>query len=256
MNFFAGASRNSNLMSMSEPNKALSRNLSRYARDFLCDPLAFRGQQLRGGGPVAEFEQALAERCGYAYCVATCNATTALIGLVLALKLTKRTVWFPKGHWEGSVSAFRIAGVRIRRYGLPVGGRRLPQPASGGVGALVVGSDTLEQEMQSYSGCGWVIEDSNRLPGVNFPLDGCSKADIQVLSFGPGKPMPLGEGGAVLLRKRKTYEAFVRVTQHPERVKAEFGGDTHVSRHCVNGRIHPMSALLGVELLQRLADCR
>lgn len=91
-------------------------SVATYLEDFLSDTEAFRGQQLRGGGPVVEFEALLAKRCGYPYCVATCNATSALLGLAAMLRARGKTAWFPASHWEGSVSVFRLIGAKIRRY--------------------------------------------------------------------------------------------------------------------------------------------
>ena len=236
-------------MLMSKAPNPVSARVVRYVADLIAAPHAFRGQQLRGGGPVAEFETLLANRCGFPLCVVTCNATTALMGLALTLGLRGRTVWFPRGHWEGSVSAFRLMGARIRRYE-PGSAANNVRVKSGSRGGLVIGGNDTENLSKFGLGSTVIIEDSNRLPGITVPVDDFSAADIQVLSFGPGKALSLGEGGAVLFRRRKAYEAFVRVTQHPERVVSEFGGTANVMKFGLNGRIHPISAILGIGMLQ------
>lgn len=239
-------------MSMSDPINhisAVTAKVAAYVSDFLAEPSAFRGQLLRGGGPVAEFEALLADRCGFRHCVATSNATTALMGLSLALGLRGRTVWFPQGHWEGSVSAFRLIGSRIRRYEPGNAVNSVPVKSDSRRG-LVIGGNDSENFSEFGMGSTVIIEDSNRLPGITVPVDDFSKADIQVLSFGPGKALSLGEGGAVLFRRQKAYESFVRVAQHPERVVSEFGGAANVEKLALNGRIHPISAILGIGMLQ------
>lgn len=238
---------------MSESHSSNSSNSSRavaavtaYLEDFLADPQAFRGQQLRGGGPVAEFESLLADRCGFPYCVAICNATTALIGLAAIFKVRGRTVWFPNSHWEGSISAFRLMGASIRRYD-PHGDARLRGCHRSSI--VIVPEQTeveLIRQRAEPSRCA-IVEDSPRLPGLTTTAT--SQADIQVLSFGPGKPFSLGEGGAILFKAKNLYEKFVALTMHPERMTSETGRFTQLPRTCLNARIHPLAALIGVAQL-------
>jgi dTDP-4-amino-4,6-dideoxygalactose transaminase len=214
---------------------------------MLTEPQALRGQQLRGGGPVAEFERLLALQCGFPHCVATSNATSALMAVALILKVRNRIVRFPKNHWEGSVSAFRLLGARIRRYDsqrrLPCGDRSAKPP-----GVIVLGDRPHKIERSSNV---LLLEDSCRIPGLTVPIDNRSSADIQVLSFGPGKPLSIGEGGAALFRSESLYQEFVHVSQHPERTVAEFSGSDRIPRLALNGRIHYIAALIGCGLLIR-----
>lgn len=224
-----------------------------YLTDFLTDPEAFRGQQVRGGGPVAEFEARLAERCGFPYCVATCNATMALMGLALALRARGRTVWFPKSHWEGSVSAMRVMGARIRRYDLH-GTERFRR---GDRDAFVVVPEVADMHsIRQRSGAPscTIIEDSSRLPGWTTGSSDNSTADIQILSFGPGKPLSLGEGGAILFRSDSLWRLFIKHAMHPERTAAMRGTSPRMQSEALNARIHPVSAILGVEMLNRSPD--
>ena len=190
-----------------------------YLEDFLADPQAFRGQQLRGGGPVAEFERMLADRCGFPYCVATCNATTALLGLAAMIRVNGRTVWFPESHWEGSVSAFRLMGARIRTYNAERDSFQPLQRARFAPVVIVSKCADVEVIRATTGGLNClIVEDSSRIPGITADTHEFSKADIQVLSFGPGKPMCLGEGGAVLFRTRTLHDRFVSRAMHPERI--------------------------------------
>lgn len=242
---------------MSEPMNAKGRaavvdRVSNYLDAFLTDPWAFRGQQLRGGGAVAEFEALLAARCGFSYCVATCNATTALIGLAVILRVQGRAVWFPESHWEGSVSAMRLMGAKIRRY--DPSQEHAISLDDGGLDPIVVTSKGVgfagAIRRNGTTEC-LIIEDSSRIPGFTAESDSRSDADIQVLSFGPGKPLSLCEGGAALFRKQEHRERFLAVTQHPERIAAEQGHLSEVPSFAINGRIHPVSALVGIEFLRQ-----
>ena len=221
-----------------------------YLADFLDAPEAFRGQQLRGGGPVAEFEALLAERCGFPYCVATSNATTALMGLALASGIRGKTAWFPKDHWEGSVAALRLMGARIRRYGTI---RRPRGRDASGCAWLVVSAcqDKGATRRWLNDSKSLIVEDSSRLPGISTDGRLLSQADVQVLSFGPGKPLSLGEGGAILFRSRALYRRFVACATHPERSASETGSTSKAPNLCLNGRIHPLAAVMGIAALRQ-----
>ena len=234
---------------MDAVNSIAVETMAAHIKDLVFHPRLFRAQQLIGGGPVSEFEHKLALRCGFPYAVATCNATAALLGLAAIFRVKGREVWFPEVHWEGSIAAFRLMGARIRRYDQGKVAKAISL-RSGSRRRLVVGGKDSGDISTGSLVDATVIEDSNRLPGITVLEDDLSKADIQVLSFGPGKPLSLGEGGAVLFRKRRWYETFVRMTQHPERVSSEFGGIAGVPKACLNARIHPIAALIGIELLR------
>jgi dTDP-4-amino-4,6-dideoxygalactose transaminase len=239
---------------MSEPISSKSSKavaaVTAYLEDFLGDPQAFRGQQLRGGGPVAEFERTLADRCGFPYCVATCNATTALLGLAAMFRIGGKTVWFPKSHWEGSVSAFRLMGAKIRFYDTEAG--TFPRLQRATVMPFVIVSKCADVGMiRAAAGspkC-LIIEDSSRIPRVSVENHEYSEADIQVLSFGPGKPICLGEGGAILFRTRKLHDRFISCSMHPERTANTTGRAPRVPPRCLNARIHPLAAIMGIEAL-------
>ena len=134
-----------------------------YIEAMRANPQAFRGQQLRGGGPVAEFENLLATRCSFPYCVSTSNATTALIALAVVLKVRGRVVYFPREHWEGSVAAFRLMGARIKRYD-PEKILRCPPDNGKPAVAVIVGSYHLKINRSPVT---LLIEDSCQLPGVS-----------------------------------------------------------------------------------------
>lgn len=242
-------------MSMSEPMVEnvhdLAGKVALYVSDFLAEPVAFRGQQLRGGGAIAEFEDLLARRCGFRHCVAISNATTALLALACILNVRSRKVFFPLGHWQGSMAAFRLMGAKVRFY-YSQSPPALCNRADGPPMLLVCGSnfDKIDQGVTN-SNC-IVVEDSNRIPGISTAMESFSHADVQILSFGPGKPLSLGEGGAALFRNSGLKNRFLSMTQHPERLAVEIGAGAGSPRTCLNGRIHPIAALIGAELLKTL----
>jgi UDP-4-amino-4,6-dideoxy-L-N-acetyl-beta-L-altrosamine transaminase len=231
-----------------------------YVDDMLANPTAFRGQQLRGTGPVAEFESALAERCGFPHCLSTCNATTALLVVALAAELSGKKMIVPPHSWPGSIGPFKFAGVQLQRAQADSHGNISPKSVksllnSKTAGVLAVDWKGKRHQVKAIrricedAGCLY-IEDASWIPGVSGSLKQPSLADIQIISFGPGKPMSLGEGGAILLRSRTLYTQAIAISQHPERSLAE-NGDTLFTVSCINARIHPVAAILGIELLAR-----
>lgn len=232
-----------------------------YTDAMLEAPTAFRGLQVRGGGAVAEFERLVAKLCGFPHCLATSNATSGLLALVAAADLRGRRVLVPDRIWSGTPGALRFAGVDVAT--VPTSENATLDPSAlarfltvGDI-AAVVASDyessrhsaaEIQRQCESF-GCLY-IEDSSWFPGVSAPADSPSLADVQVMSFGPGKPLSLGEGGAVLFRDAELYRCAVAVSQHPERCASE-DIDYSLDELALNARIHPVAAILGSMLLER-----
>jgi len=239
-------------MSMCDRTTAMgdiSENVIEYVKAMIAHPEALRGQQLRGGGPVAEFEMLLGERTGFPYCLATSSATSALLVTALALELDGRRIAVEPGAWEGTLGALEVAGADIVEVD------SLSTTALDGLRAIVATDkpgkrhDAMGLRARCDQAEVTYIEDTGWLPGITAPTDQMSVADVQVISFGPGKPMSLGEGGALLCREQSVYDRAVAISQHPERVIAE--GIQGLAHPPMNARIHPIAALLGVELLVR-----
>ena len=238
------------------------RQATAYLETMLEAPAACRGQQLRGAGPVAEFETLLALRCGFPHCLATASATSGLLALVAAADMKERRVLVPEGFWSGTRGALRFAGVQTLTapttesgtLDLAAVGRLLGE---GGIAALVAGEaehrhgTAAELRQLCHDSRCLYLDDSSCLPGISVPHHSPSLADVQILSFGPGKSLTLGEGGAVLTRSRTLHERLVALSQHPERCLAE-GIDCDPDQLALNARIHPLAAVLGVMRLSGL----
>jgi dTDP-4-amino-4,6-dideoxygalactose transaminase len=226
----------------------IAESVGEYVKAMLAHPGALRGQQVRGGGPVAEFETLLAERTGFPHCLATSSATSALLVAALALDLADKRVGVERGCWEGSLGALEAAGADLVEVD------SLMTASFEGFCAIVA-TDTRGQRhdasglraLCNQTGAVY-IEDTGWLPGVTAPKTDMSLADIQVMSFGPGKPLSLGEGGVLLCRDERIYQRAVSLSQHPERCVAE--GFARRERPPLNARIHPLAALIGGCLLR------
>jgi len=226
----------------------LAESVGDYVNAMLAHPGALRGQQVRGGGPAAEFETLLAERTGFPHCLATSSATSALLVAALALDLADKHVGVERGCWEGSLGVLEAAGAELVEVdslmtasfegfcAIVATDRRGQRHDASGLRALCNETGTV------------YIEDTGWLPGVTAPNADMSLADIQVMSFGPGKPVSLGEGGVLLCRDERMYQRAVSLSQHPERCVAE--GIARRERPPLNARIHPLAALIGAGLLR------
>lgn len=71
-------------------------------------------------------------------------------------------------------------------------------------------------------------------------------ADVLVLSFGPGKPLCCGEGGAILTNSESTYKECIRLSQHPERYRLEYSLRDYADIQPINARMHPLAAVMGL----------
>ncbi len=238
-------------MSMCDRKAAIAgiaETVTDYVEAMLTHPNAFRGQQLRGGGPVAEFETLLARRTGFPHCLATSSATSALLVVALAFELCDKKIAAEHGAWEGSLGALEFAGVELVEVD------SLLTDSIDGV-AAVLATDRPNERHDAHAvrnRCNQMdilyIEDTGWLPGLHGPSDVKSLADVQVISFGPGKPLSLGEGGAILCRREEFYHRCVSLSQHPERVISE--GCTPIVRPLINARIHPLAAVIGASFLR------
>jgi perosamine synthetase len=232
--------------------------VSTYLKEMLEDSMSFRGPQLRGTGPIAAFEVALAERSGFPFCLATSNATTALLVTALAAEFTGREIIVPPNSWGGTFGPFEFAGARLIRAEEDHHGNinpdcieRLKSPAT----SAVVAVDWRNERhnaiaiRQKCDAAGLLyIEDTSFIPSLERDDKKRSLADVQTISFGPGKPLTLGEGGALLTRHRWIYERAVCLSQHPERCIAE-DTPTNSTNPFLNARMHPFAAVLGLVLL-------
>lgn len=241
-----------------EATPSIGQQIADYVETMVSSPQAFRGQQLRGTGHVREFEQLLANRCGFPFCLATCNATTALLVVALAAKLRDREIICPPNSWGAIFGVLEFAGARLIRaeedaHGniAPASIRNLLTPVTTAI--VTADWNGVRHEARAVralcdSGDLLYIEDTSFIPLPDDGPEACSLADIQVISFGPGKSVSLGEGGALLTRSEAIYTSAVALSQHPERCGAE--GITELPRYqFLNGRMHPVAALLGLSLL-------
>lgn len=229
-----------------------------FTEGLLRHPGSFRGPMLRGS-IVMEFELLAARLWGFDYCVGMCNATMALLTVAVAANLKGKEIIVAPHSWSGTYSPFEFVGVRLVYAGEDESGNLAPSSlpsllTSNTAAVLAVDWQGLPHDSAGIRGfCDehriLYMADSSLMP------QSAVRPDVQIVSFGPGKPISLGEGGAVLTNMRCLYERVVSLSQHPERRMAE---DIEICDMppFLNGRMNPFSAVLGALQLQSLSPAR
>lgn len=224
-------------------------------------PDGVKREQLAGGGAIAVFEERLREFAGASHCLAVDNATNGLRALALALDLRGGQIIAPPQSWGGTFAPFEDCGCKLvladsdsRGNVCPSSVARLITPTTRAV--LAVDFQGHPHQMFALRR----VCDEHRLiyladaaSSFGRTLRGhpaSSLADAWVYSFGPGKPLDLGEGGAILTRDSALHERLVALTQHPARYRRDYSLTEATDRQVLNCRIHPLAALIGSILLK------
>lgn len=80
--------------------------------------------------------------------------------------------------------------------------------------------------------------------GVPDPLNYC---DALVVSFGQGKTISCGGGGAIITNNKELYKQLLLTCLHPHRQHIEVGGK-YSTQFSLNGRIHPLVSFMANQL--------
>jgi len=216
-------------------------------------PASSAESHLSGLGVIRALERRLAEHYGMRYALAMPSATTGLLALGLALDLQGALFVTTPLTWGGSLAPWLMLG------GTPLFSDVDPDtltldPAligieqqSGARAILAVDlfgqpcDDEALREAADDMGA-WLIVDGAQSFGAR--REGRASgihAHAVVLSFTAGKPLDVGEGGAVLTNDRDIYERLIWHSQHPTRQKLELGLRV-TNEFAINGRMAPVVA--------------
>ena len=222
-----------------------------------------------GDGPVRDLEHALGRHFGAQWVIAVTSGSMALhVALLAAGVGPGDEVIAPAVTWPQVIFAIRHCGAtpvladvgprmvtvdpmsvanRVSRktrvilathlYGFPADMERL-QAIAQSAGALLIAD--------AAQGVGTLIRGK--------PIG--SIGDFVALSFGRGKLLTAGEGGALICRTRKLYEKAVRLSQHPLRMHRDIDDPAlrgAINPLALNGRLHPLVASLAIGQLQALS---
>lgn len=237
----------------------LADKFDKYFNDCLKNPLS-QFQHLSGSGATYELEQKLKKHYSKKYAVTFSNCTTAMLTLCHSLNLKNKEVITTPLNWGGSISPIIFSGSKIifssiDQKSLNLNPSYLVNSLSSKTKAVLsvdyngIPADSKQIKEFCKSNNLYYISDSAQSFGATRDQRPAGYfADFIVLSFGPGKSLFGGEGGAILTNDQEVYEKLIWYSQHPLRQKKTFGPDTYNEYTPINGRLNPLSALMLNEL--------
>lgn len=242
----------------SDKEEILERTITEFRRyiSSLLENRSYKRFHHTGLGPIREIEKKFAEYYGVKYALSFSSATNALSAIAFSDRFMPGDSIIIAPNFWGSA----VAGLRKRNdITLTTG-----EPDMNGN----IDIESVEPLLDPSVKAVWVtdyrgiphdmkilrkmcdthnilyISDASASVGVMTP-DGpaSSLADILVISFGADKFIPAGEGGMVLTNHKTWYEDLMKF-QHPERQVIELGIGKESDEYFINGRIHPISAII------------
>lgn len=211
------------------------------------EPLASARDQLAGEGEIRELEAALCRIHGFRHALAVNNATNGLLLLALAFPTPHSTVLCGPGRWKGTWRPFEIAGHRVRHAVSGTRGLRWPMELDSDCRIFLSSGASSQVPRIAVRHRLWHILDA----AAEDPRRRItSTADALVLSFGPGKVVDAGEGGAILINDSAIYARLLACGQHPRRFARDVSLADASDDQPLNTRMHPLAALIARHLLE------
>lgn len=220
---------------------------------------------LSGSGPVAELEGRLADYLNLPHILALSSGTATLHAALLAAGVAAGDeVIVPAYTWGQSVAPVLHLGATpvfadIAPQGYTLNARTIAQRLTARTRAIIIvdlfgcPADVCAVADLAHARGIHVIEDCAQALGAQ--RDGRAAggwADIACYSFGRGKLLTGGEGGALATRDRALYQRAVWLTQHPLRQRFEL--EQPPNDFAWNYRIHPIAAALTAVQIQSADD--
>jgi dTDP-4-amino-4,6-dideoxygalactose transaminase len=229
-----------------------------YVRQMFAESERSVCEQLEGGGAIARLEEKLRNYYGVPHCLLVNSATNGLLSLALALPIVESEIITTPRSYGATWAPFELLQNRmvyattIRGNGniAPTSVAKLINPNTRAILAV----DWLGQPHDMFAlralcdryGLLYLADASSSFGAVRKGRPASSLADAWVISLGPRKPLPCGEGGAILTRNESLYKKLVYLTQHPDRYRREFSLTEYTDRQPLNARIHPLAAVIGL----------
>lgn len=219
-------------------------------KSLLANPI-----QQDGTFEVFQLEQKLAQYYKKKYCLLMSNATTALYSYALAGAITDGHIIAPAFGWSGSIAPFLHFSNKISFAGIdenycldPQKLKELILPNTIAIisidtGGYAANSKEIAQIAQK-NGLLYISDSAESLGANRDNKPAGAFADAIIVSFTIGKTINAGEMGAILTNDKNIYEKIVQLTQHPHRQKKEFGTSNWYPFSPLNGRVHPLAAIM------------
>jgi dTDP-4-amino-4,6-dideoxygalactose transaminase len=209
---------------------------------------------LTGGGAIAALEHQLGELLGgYALALPSGSAAVTAALRILGAELGSR-VRLAKPSWFGDAGLVRSVGAEpvddstAKGADIVMTGLWTDDDAK----SLALAARLLEPKHAASTAP--VIVDAADLAPCRWTTMRAEQWDALTLSFGPGKPIDGGEGGALVTRDRQQLLAAIRLTQHP--VRQRLAGITEPDLSGPFERMHPATAIVVLHHLQEVGHVR
>jgi dTDP-4-amino-4,6-dideoxygalactose transaminase len=213
---------------------------------------ALAARRLTNGGPlVAEFERRVAEAAGVRHCVATCNATTALMVVLRALDLRGEVI-VPSFTFVATVHALRWLGLRPVFCDVDAGTHHLDAakvegrigPATTAILAVHLWGRTCDvealEELAARRGLALLFDASHAFSCARGGRPVGGGGDAEVFSFHATKLVNTFEGGAIVTRRADLAERARRM------INFGFAGYDTVVGLGINGKMSEAAAAMGL----------
>ena len=215
-----------------------------------------------GNGPIAELETKLCTMYGAKHGLCVDSATNGLLYLILASGLKRSEIITTPLSYAGTIAGALNMGCTFSFADID---RSLNIDPESVLMLLKKRNKTKAVISVDYGGNPHQMEeihticeeyglfhfvDAAQSMGANYNLTNVATYnDALVVSFGSGKTVfSGGEGGAIITDNTMLYNRLVSICQHPHRQERDLGiGQSH--GFALNGRMHPIAALLACENL-------
>ncbi|MBO1756524.1 aminotransferase class I/II-fold pyridoxal phosphate-dependent enzyme [Allobranchiibius sp. CTAmp26] len=217
---------------------------------------------ITGGGTIAELEEALLDLLGSDdHCLALPSGSTALLIALEAVGVQAGDEVLTAAYdWDAALTAIRRIGATPVFLNVDPSSATIEPTAVRAAltarTAACIATDlfgipadipALREALRGTP----IVEDAAQALGSTLDAvsTGALGADVTVFSFGPGKIVDAGEGGALVTAHRRLHEYAVQATQHPVRQQLTGLCPRPASS---SARISPLSALIAAHQLRRL----
>jgi len=219
---------------------------------------------LAGSGVVGLLENKLAQVCDVRYAVSTPSGTTALTTGLLALGVRPGDEVIVADYgYGGTAAAVLLIGaipvfVDIRRGTLSLDpdaaaraiGRRTKAIIATHLAGIPADIDGLVQVAEQHS-LRLIFDGAQALGAIWHGRPIGAFGDATALSFGRGKSVTSGEGGALLMNEAETFQRAIFLSQHALR-GLTFAAERRPAEQGAGLRIHPLAAAIALGELDLL----
>ena len=238
-------------------------HIGKYLKMYYVHP-SIQTQHLSGAGEIYLLEKKLASFYQKKHAICFNNATTALQALSLALDLNGCDILTSPITWGGSLSPFLLHGNSLRfsatnSDSLNLSAIDLPNALTSKTKAVLsvdFGGTPADskaiKKFCTFHNLLYISDSAQSFGAVRENRQAGFHADAVVLSFSPQKLITTVEGGCVLTDSDMIYEKLLWYSQHPSRQKAVLGISKYNEYAPLNGRMHPLSAILLHDMLDAM----